>query len=175
MEWWLVAECRQWGSTGGNNRLQATSFAALGMFGVEVSNFIGEQHPVSHVSCMIISKGWSGPGGGLTQPFWLAPPPHPHGAQFTPPPPTRKVRLRLTPGPEVTRTQNQAKKKGSALRGFRKCIVCHVSGGKKIDRFQCSKGFRRQSSYELIDGPVKRALRPPIFGGSINPPTPPWS
>ena len=55
---------------------------------------------------------------------------------------TPKVLPRLTPGaPEVTRSQKLAKKMKmgffgiSASRGFRKVIVCHTFGEKKIDHF----------------------------------------
>ena len=90
--------------------------------------------------------GRSTAGAGVDTALWLAPPPPPNNnnnnkALFHPPK-KNKGSIDRTPknpaetdpwAPEVTQTQNSAKKKNengifgiSASRGFRKIIVCHV-------------------------------------------------
>ena len=70
-------------------------------------------------------------GGGVNRAPWLDPPPE--GAQRDPQNPT-ETDPRAS---EVTQTQKSAKNENgifgiSASRGFRKVIICHVFGEKKI-------------------------------------------
>ena len=76
---------------------------------------------------------WGG-GGGVNTALWLeeTPPDPPKKTQLTPPPNPIETD---PPAPEVTWTQNSAKNRNgifgiSALRGFRKIIICDVFGGK---------------------------------------------
>ena len=80
--------------------------------------------------------------GGVDTARWLDPPSTKKGSTDGPP----KIIPRLTPGPWrwTNRTQNSAKNENgifgiSSSRGFRKSIICHVFGEKKIDHFQCSR------------------------------------
>ena len=90
-------------------------------------------------------------GGGRYSPLARTPLPKKKGSIDGPQNPTETDPR----APEVTQTRNSAKNENgiigiSALRGFKKVIICHVFGGKKIDHFQCSKEFSAPSVPEFI-------------------------
>ena len=76
-------------------------------------------------------------GGGVDRAPWLDPPLPQKRAQLTGPPNPTETERRAS---EVTQTHKSAKNENgifgiSASRGFRKVIICHTFGEKKIDQF----------------------------------------
>ena len=86
-------------------------------------------------------EGWAG-NWGVDTALWPDPPLKKKGSIDAPPPPKVLPRLtpgrRRSPGPKI-RAKNENGIFGiSASRGFRKVIICHIFGEKRIADFQCS-------------------------------------